>query len=82
MKFHSEYPRAPCLVVTQGTQPTLICTQSEIKSFPVPVVSPELIVDFIGSGDAFFGGFLVAWFRVKQNLLNFHENIFGTGIVC
>ncbi|ELR11098.1 kinase, pfkB superfamily protein [Acanthamoeba castellanii str. Neff] len=49
------------VVVTRGTQPTVVACEGQASVFAVPVVPKEKIVDLIGSGDAFVGGFLAAF---------------------
>jgi len=50
--------RARMVVITQGSDPTLVCNNGEIQEFPVNHIKPEDIVDTNGAGDAFVGGFL------------------------
>ena len=46
-------------IITQGTDATIIAVQddSDVKSFPVHPIDKSEIVDTIGAGDAFAGGF-------------------------
>ncbi|THW64414.1 Ribokinase-like protein [Aureobasidium pullulans] len=52
--------RKRTVIITQGTEPTVIAVQGddEVKSFPVHVVNKDEIADTTGAGDAFAGGFL------------------------
>lgn len=45
-------------IITQGTEPTLVATQSqdEVKEYPVHKIEKEKINDTNGAGDAFAGG--------------------------
>jgi fructokinase len=49
-------PRA--VLVTDGPQPLRIVSPDSIDELPIPRVS---VVDTVGAGDAFGGGFLAAW---------------------
>lgn len=51
--------RKRVVIVTQGTEPTLVAVQGEddIKEFPVHTIAKEQINDTNGAGDAFAGGF-------------------------
>ncbi|KAK8124912.1 adenosine kinase [Apiospora kogelbergensis] len=52
--------RKRTVVITQGTEPTIIATQGEskVQSFPVHAIEKEKITDTNGAGDAFAGGFV------------------------
>lgn len=52
--------RARTVIITQGTNPTLVAVagQENIQSYPVLPVDPKLICDTTGAGDAFAAGFL------------------------
>ncbi|KAL2108218.1 hypothetical protein VUR80DRAFT_4110 [Thermomyces stellatus] len=52
--------RKRTVIITQGTQPTLVAVQgeAEVKEFPVHAIDPAKINDTNGAGDAFAGGFL------------------------
>ncbi|MBE3042313.1 hypothetical protein IMZ48_06980 [Candidatus Bathyarchaeota archaeon] len=52
--------RKRTVVITQGTEPTLVAIQgeTEVKEFPVHAIDPSKINDTNGAGDAFAGGFL------------------------
>ncbi|KAK7949668.1 hypothetical protein PG988_016307 [Apiospora saccharicola] len=52
--------RKRVVVITQGTEPTIIATQgeAEVRSFPVHAIAKEKITDTNGAGDAFAGGFV------------------------
>jgi len=57
-KKNAARPRV--VVITQGTQPTIVATDREpsTQTFPVREVNQEEIIDTNGAGDAFAGGFL------------------------
>lgn len=57
-KENAKRPRF--VVITQGTEPTIIAQQGdeEVKSFPVHPIATEKITDTNGAGDAFAGGFV------------------------
>ncbi|CCI43019.1 unnamed protein product [Albugo candida] len=50
--------RARTIVLTQGSDPTIVIHQGEIFLFEVPQVDPSEIVETNGAGDAFVGGFI------------------------
>jgi len=52
--------RKRTVIVTQGTEPTVIAVQGDddVKTFPVHVIGKDEIADTTGAGDAFAGGFL------------------------
>ena len=51
--------RGPSVVlVTDGPRPVLIVTTAGVVQVPVPAVA---VVDTVGAGDAFGGGFLARW---------------------
>lgn len=52
--------RKRVVIVTQGTDPTIVATQGEdkVKEFPVHAIAKSEICDTTGAGDAFAGGFL------------------------
>ncbi|KAJ9638572.1 adenosine kinase [Knufia peltigerae] len=59
-KVNTQRPRI--VIVTQGTDPTIVAIkgqdkEAEVKEYPVPVIEKELINDTNGAGDAFAGGF-------------------------
>ncbi|KAF3926106.1 Ribokinase [Dactylellina cionopaga] len=52
--------RKRVVIITHGTEPTVVATQGEeeVKEYPVHVIDEKDIVDTNGAGDAFAGGFL------------------------
>jgi len=59
-KVNQKRPRV--VIVTQGTEPTILAVAEEgkdveIKEYPVLAIDPEKICDTNGAGDAFAGGF-------------------------
>lgn len=54
-------PRTVC--ITQGPDPTMCFDPAAgaVRSFPVPQLRPQDIVDTTGAGDAFCGAFLSQW---------------------
>ena len=59
--------RVRMVVITQGSNPTLVYKNGEIKEFPVIPIAAEDIIDTNGAGDAFAGGFM-AQFVQGQSL--------------
>nr|ACD37570.1 adenosine kinase [Philodina roseola] len=62
-KHLAELPKKNCerqrvVVITQGSDPTVLAVGQQIKEFPVK--KPVEIVDTNGAGDSFVGGFLAA----------------------
>jgi sugar/nucleoside kinase (ribokinase family) len=68
------------LVITQDKQPVLVLSEhlpASGLSFPVPLLPIEQLIDTIGAGDAFVGGFLA------KRLLNCSLlDCVQTGIFC
>ena len=50
--------RSRLVVFTQGPGPTIVAEEGTVREFPVIPIKEEDIVDTIGAGDAFVGGFL------------------------
>jgi len=50
--------RPRTVVFTQGKDDTLVACGGVVTSYPVPLLSKDLLVDTNGAGDAFVGGFL------------------------
>ena len=71
MKKIGNVQRPRTVVITQGHEPTIVAVAGEDEVFEVPVVevSPELIVDVNGAGDAYVGGFLAGLCQ-KKNLVD------------
>jgi len=55
-KKNTERPRI--VVITQGSDPTLVYYEGKVHEFPCPKIPKDEIVDSNGAGDAFVGGFL------------------------
>ncbi|KAL5614774.1 hypothetical protein BROUX41_004863 [Berkeleyomyces rouxiae] len=64
--------RKRTVVITQGTEPTLVAIQGEdeVKEFPVHSIEPEKINDTNGAGDAFAGGFVAGLVQGKDLATN------------
>lgn len=45
-------------VITQGADPVVVAEDGKVKTFSVPLLPKEKLVDTNGAGDAFVGGFL------------------------
>ncbi|KKA26921.1 hypothetical protein TD95_004890 [Thielaviopsis punctulata] len=60
--------RKRIVVITQGTEPTLVATQGEeeVQEFPVHAIAAEKINDTNGAGDAFAGGFVAGLVQGKD----------------
>jgi len=50
--------RSRVVVITQGSDPTIVASEGKVTEYPVLKIDPSLIVDTNGAGDAFVGGFL------------------------
>jgi len=50
--------RGRVVVITQGSQPTIVYAGGHVTLYPVVPLASHLIVDTNGAGDAFVGGFL------------------------
>lgn len=62
-KVNEKRPRH--VVITQGTDPTIVATYSsgtdvQVRTYPVHAVAGSDIVDTTGAGDSFAGGFMAA----------------------
>ena len=57
-KLNKKRPRT--VIITQGTEPTLVAVAGEnkVREYPVLAIDNKLICDTTGAGDAFAGGFL------------------------
>jgi len=57
-KINQKRPRT--VIITQGTEPTLVAVQGQdkVEEFPVLAIDNDKIVDTLGAGDAFAAGFL------------------------
>ncbi|CAG2111006.1 unnamed protein product [Medioppia subpectinata] len=60
-------PDGRIVVITQGTDAVLVATTAhhEVREYPVPVVPESEIVDTIGAGDAFVGGYFAQLVRYR-----------------
>ena len=45
-------------VITQGSQPTLVCVDGEVAEYPVVALNPGMFADTDGADDAYVGGLL------------------------
>jgi len=50
--------RPRIVVITQGSDPTIVASAGSITTYAVDALSKELLIDTNGAGDAFVGGFL------------------------
>lgn len=50
--------RKRTVVITQGSDPTIVCCNGHCKQYPVITLPKEKLVDTNGAGDAYVGGFL------------------------
>merc|ERR1711990_570495 len=57
--------RARIVIITQGMEPTIVCTGGWVKEYPIKPCDPSLIVDTNGAGDAWVGGFLAGLLKDK-----------------
>lgn len=55
-KQNEKRPRV--VVITNGTDPTVLAHEGKISEFPIVSLPKEKIIDTNGAGDAFVGGFL------------------------
>eukprot|EP00754_Rhynchopus_humris_P009404 Rhum_TRINITY_DN14002_c0_g1::Rhum_TRINITY_DN14002_c0_g1_i1::g.67037::m.67037/K00856/E2.7.1.20, ADK; adenosine kinase len=55
-KVNGRRPRT--VIITHGSDPTVVATPDSITEFSTPTLPPDRIVDLNGAGDAFVGGFL------------------------
>jgi len=50
--------RSRVVIITHGSEPTIVATEGKVTEYPVKKIDSSLIVDTNGAGDAFVGGFL------------------------
>lgn len=50
--------RKRVVIITQGSDPVLLCTEDKVTEHPILPITEENIVDTTGAGDAWVGGFL------------------------
>merc|ERR1711957_445736 len=48
------------VVITQGSDPTIVCINGNVTEYPILALPKEKLVDTNGAGDAYVGGFLAA----------------------
>jgi adenosine kinase len=61
--------RPRIVIITQGSQPTVVAENGKVTTVPVPLIPAEKIVDTNGAGDAFVGGFL-AYFANGNSIVD------------
>ena len=64
--LHKEGRPGRTVIITQGTDPTLVVQGGEVKEYPVHSIGQEKIVDTNGAGDAFAGGFMAGLVEGKD----------------
>jgi adenosine kinase len=57
--------RERMVVITQGSDPTIVAFEGSIKEFSVPLVPSSEIIDTNGAGDSFVGAFLAKFIGGK-----------------
>jgi adenosine kinase len=58
--------RGRIVIITQGTNPTLVAhSDGTVNEYPVVVIDEKDIADTNGAGDAFVGGFLSQYVQGK-----------------
>jgi len=50
--------RKRTVVITQGSDPTIVCINGQVTEFPVIALPKDELVDANGAGDSYVGGFL------------------------
>merc|ERR1719456_368836 len=58
--------RKRTVVITQGTEPTIVCINGICTKYPIVALAKEKVVDTNGAGDAYVGGFLAALSKGKD----------------
>jgi len=54
------------VVITQGSEPTVVAIRGQVTTYPVEQLSKDQLVDTNGAGDAFVGGFLASLVKGKD----------------
>jgi len=57
--------RTRAVVITQGSESTVIAQDGKVREYAVTKLAPESIVDVNGAGDSFVGGFLASLMKGK-----------------
>jgi len=60
--------RSRMVVITQGSECTVVAQDGKVTEYAVPKLAPEAIVDVNGAGDSFVGGFLASMLKGKPVL--------------
>jgi len=60
-KINKNRPRV--VIITQGSNPTLICREGQVTEVPVDLIPAEKLVDTNGAGDSFCGGFIAQFLK-------------------
>merc|ERR1712072_870495 len=58
--------RKRTVVITQGTDPTIVAINGSVTEYPILALPKEKLIDTNGAGDAFVGGFLAALSKDKD----------------
>ncbi|KAJ8601805.1 hypothetical protein CTAYLR_007478 [Chrysophaeum taylorii] len=58
--------RSRIVVITRGTDATILVRDGTVSTFPVSPVPSDLVADLNGAGDAFVGGFLRAFLETAS----------------
>lgn len=61
-----EFDRPRTVVITRGSDPTVVAKGDEVFSFEVPSIPSDKIVDTNGAGDSFVGGFLSEFLKGSE----------------
>ncbi|KAL8569630.1 hypothetical protein ACOMHN_057197 [Nucella lapillus] len=73
--------RPRTVVITNGSNPVLVATETTVTEYPVPCVDPNDIVDTSGAGDAFVGGFLTQLLRHQSVAECVNCALYASGVV-
>jgi adenosine kinase len=73
--------RERLVVITQGSHATIVASPTTVRSFDVPKIPANEIIDTNGAGDAFVGGFLAQLVRGKSLEISVDAGHYAAGVV-
>merc|ERR1712046_10215 len=69
------------VVITQGSDPTIVCINGQITEHPILALPKEKLVDTNGAGDSYVGGFLAALSKGKSMADCCKAGAYAAGVV-
>ena len=81
-QFQKQRSGTCVVVLTNGEEPTMVTCEKGVTYYPVHPIEDGEVVDKIGAGDAFVGGFLAQLVRDKESKLETMVRIFTLPSWC